>query len=186
MRACSEFQTPRLRIIRADESALRAELTGQAALEAALGITVPHSWPPPLFDRDDVSRYLNYLANGSDGWGLWHVIAKGHGYHSDCLIGIVGFGGKPAKNGDVIIGYSLVPEAQGNGYATEAVNVLVARALESGGASRVIAETFESLERSIAVLKRAGFQRCDGAETAGAIRYERRAPRANATVADLD
>jgi ribosome biogenesis GTPase len=72
-----------------------------------------------------------------------------------------------------MLGYSLVPEAQGAGLATEAAAALVAFACGHPRVARVAAETFPSLLPSIRVLTRLGFERVPDAEEPGAIRFER-------------
>nr|WP_181019118.1 GNAT family N-acetyltransferase [Streptomyces roseicoloratus] len=47
-------------------------------------------------------------------------------------IGGIGFHGPPDTAGVVTVGYGLVPGARGQGYATEALRALIARAREAG------------------------------------------------------
>ncbi|MFF3254737.1 GNAT family N-acetyltransferase [Actinacidiphila glaucinigra] len=48
------------------------------------------------------------------------------------VIGGIGFHGAPDENGDVTIGYGLVPSARGSGYASEALRGLLLFARERG------------------------------------------------------
>ncbi|MCX5504883.1 GNAT family N-acetyltransferase [Streptomyces sp. NBC_00053] len=48
------------------------------------------------------------------------------------VIGGMGFHGAPDEDGDVTIGYGLVPSAQGMGYASEALRALLLFAREQG------------------------------------------------------
>ena len=43
-------------------------------------------------------------------------------------MGAIGFVGPPDENGDVETGFSIMPEQQGRGYATELVQSIVSRA----------------------------------------------------------
>ncbi|MET8507291.1 GNAT family N-acetyltransferase [Streptomyces sp. NPDC004787] len=47
-------------------------------------------------------------------------------------IGGIGFHGPPDADGVVTVGYGLVPGARGQGYASEALRALIARAREAG------------------------------------------------------
>jgi RimJ/RimL family protein N-acetyltransferase len=67
-----------------------------------------------------------------------------------------GFLGPPDKDGTVEIGCSVVQEATGHGYATEALKALLAWASRHG-ASRVIVHTTRSNVASVAVLRHCGF-----------------------------
>ncbi|MER3514457.1 MAG: hypothetical protein C4310_08775 [Chloroflexota bacterium] len=56
------------------------------------------------------------------------------------LVGSGGFKGPPHA-GAVEIGYSVLPQYQGKGYATEMVAGLVRRALKHAEVDRIVAET---------------------------------------------
>ena len=60
------------------------------------------------------------------------------------------------EEGVVEIFFTLVPAAQGHGYATEAVEALI-DFTKSKGAKRLIAKVFEGNRPSVGVLQRAGF-----------------------------
>ena len=82
-------------------------------------------------------------------------------------------------DGVVEIGYSVVPDARGQGHATEIVQALVAHAFESPTVRLVIARTHESNAASSSVLSRCGFQLVGPAAVEGNTLYER--PRSAAT-----
>jgi RimJ/RimL family protein N-acetyltransferase len=75
--------------------------------------------------------------------------------------------------GRVEIGYDLVVEARGNGYATEALRTLSAWALEQDAVDTVVAVVEESNVPSQKVVTRAGFTEVSRQE--GRITYELRA-----------
>lgn len=60
-------------------------------------------------------------------------------------------------NGEVEIGYGILPEFCGRGYASEAVKAAVKWALNEPGVKCISAETDESNVASQKVLKKAGF-----------------------------
>ena len=73
-------------------------------------------------------------------------------------IGQLGCKGQPDENGVIEIGYSLVPEAQGRGYATEIVGALTEWLLEQPSVKTVTAECLETNHASVRVLRKTGFE----------------------------
>ncbi|MBD0327516.1 MAG: GNAT family N-acetyltransferase, partial [Pyrinomonadaceae bacterium] len=86
-------------------------------------------------------------------------------------IGGCGFKGKPAADGTVEIGYSMLPEFQCAGYATEAAGALVRWAFSHAEVARVIAETYPELRPSIRVLEKNGFRFIGDGSEERVIRY---------------
>ena len=87
------------------------------------------------------------------GFGLWVVELKSTGRP----IGICGLV-KRTNSDDPDLGFALLEQHQGNGYATEAARASVRFANAELGISRLDAITNPDNERSIAVLKRLGFR----------------------------
>jgi len=110
------------------------------------------------------------------------VTAEGTGYslqpffayvivrlHDGLAVGDAGFHGPPSDDGEVEIGYALVPAARGNGLASEAISLLVGWARGQPGVRSVTARVDPSNEPSRRVLERLGFVR-DG-ERGGLERF---------------
>lgn len=77
------------------------------------------------------------------------------------------------EDGVVEIYFTLVPAAQGHGYATEAVDGLI-EYCRSNGTRRLVARAFEGNRASVGVLERAGFklsEAVDGGELGPAALY---------------
>ncbi|MFJ6164996.1 GNAT family N-acetyltransferase [Micromonospora orduensis] len=64
-----------------------------------------------------------------------------------------------AASGEASIGYALLPDWRGRGYATRAVRLLAAWAFGSAGVARLVAGTVPDNGASHRVLERAGFRR---------------------------
>lgn len=77
---------------------------------------------------------------------------------SDNVIGKCGFKGPPAADGTVELAYAVDPEHQGQGYATEAAQGLVAYAFSSPQVRVVRAHTLPQTNASTRVLTKCGFQ----------------------------
>jgi ribosomal-protein-alanine N-acetyltransferase len=76
----------------------------------------------------------------------------------DIVVGKSGFKGPPSPEGAVEIAYSVVPDHQGKGYATEAAEALVAFAFDSGRVRVVRAHTLPETNASTRVLTKCGFR----------------------------
>lgn len=88
------------------------------------------------------------------GFGMFQII------HRDIatVVGDIGFHSAPDAAGAVEIGYGVVPDFRGQGFATEAAVALTRWALERPEVSEVQAETEEDHTPSQGVLGRAGFR----------------------------
>ncbi len=93
-----------------------------------------------------------------DQWTLGYALVR---QADGAVVGQCGFKGPPDAEGIVEIGYGVVPEFQGRGYATEAAQALVAFAFGCSRVRTVLAHTFEHSNASTRVLSKSGF-RCIG------------------------
>ena len=84
-------------------------------------------------------------------------------------VGDAGFHGPPGEDGEVEIGYALVPAARGNGLAAEACGLLVEWARSQPGVTGVTARVEPANGPSRRLLERLGFAR-DG-ERGGLDRF---------------
>ena len=171
------METERLELIPATIEFCEAETRGRAALEACLRAHVPASWPPPVFEPDDVARIRTQLeADPRVGsWTLHYVLVRpGTTADGRILVGVAGYTGPPTAEGRVEIGYAIAPEHQGRGYATEAVDALVRAAFRDPRVVVMSATTYPTLEPSIGVLTKNGFVRAGSEAADGTIRYMRR------------
>ena len=166
--------TERLVLIPGTKAILEAELRGAAELGQALQVDIPASWPPPLYDRPAVEWTLERIAEDADHeeWGFhYFVLPPSDKRERSLAIGAGGYKGPP-REGRVEIGYSVLPEHQRKGYATEAALGLVQDAFDSALVEFVVAETLPDLVSSIGVLVKLGFELVGGGSEPGVIRYE--------------
>jgi RimJ/RimL family protein N-acetyltransferase len=172
------IRTERLELVPASLAHIHAELSGHEALAALLGTAVPASWPPGEYDRDALEYFKSKLEGAAPdeaGWYSWYVMARPSGGERESLVAAAGFLGPPTLEGVVEIGYSVVPEARGQGYAAEIVRALVEHAFLSRvpAVSRVIAHASEGNAASVSVLTRSGFRAAGAGEAPGTLRFER-------------
>jgi RimJ/RimL family protein N-acetyltransferase len=153
------LSTPRLYLMPATAEHLRAELEGPEALARALAIDVPPTWPPALYDDAAIRYTLTELLADPDqaDWRFYYLVRRPRITRLGALVGAGGFKGPPDPYGAVEIGYSVLPEHQRRGYATEAVLGWAGFAFDCPLVKRITAQTLLTLPASVRVLERAGF-----------------------------
>jgi RimJ/RimL family protein N-acetyltransferase len=127
-----------------------------------------------MFGREDVSRYLNWepmdreaatallerrltqTRIDKEGDGLALVAAEGE---TDRFIGevVLRLTSSVSQQGEV--GWSVHPDAQGRGYATEAAREMLRLGFEELGLHRIVAECDPRNEASIKVMEKLGMRR---------------------------
>jgi len=100
---------------------------------------------------------------GDEAWGHRQVVERASGL----VVGGIGFFGPP-HGGEVEIGYGIVPSRQGRGYATEALQAMIAMAWADSRVLTVAAGTDPGNAASQRVLAKAGFRLIPAA---GEFRY---------------
>jgi RimJ/RimL family protein N-acetyltransferase len=166
------IRTARLQLIPATIASLSAELAGREALAAELGLDVPESWPPELYDEPATRYTLDALkrAPADEGWWMYYV-AEPREAGKAGLVGVVGYKGPPNAEGVVEIGYGTLPEWRRRGYASEAAMALIGRAFGIPTVTTVVAETLPELAVSISVMEKCGMRFVGEGSEAGVIRY---------------
>jgi RimJ/RimL family protein N-acetyltransferase len=153
----------------------RAELDKSSRFGALLRARVPHDWPPPLNDDESMTWVLRLMEERFHplGWAMWYFVRAGA---APVVIGNGGFKGPPDPEGVVELGYSVMPEHQRLGFASEAVGALLRWAFSHAEVTRVIAHTLPDLAPSIRVLGKVGFQGPSPGAERGTIRFELKGP----------
>ena len=167
------IHTARMTLVAATLEHVEAELAGR--LGGLLGVEVPAGWPPGEYDRDAQDFFRERLREegpAAVGWYGWYALLPGS--EGDALVGAGGYLGPPDAEGTVEIGYSILPEWEGRGLASELAAALADRALALPSVARVIAHTDAGNAGSRAVLERGGFRVAGDGPIPGSLRYERR------------
>lgn len=163
------LESPRMRLVPADERLLRADLQGNESLGEALGVAVPDAWPPDLYERPAVEYSLRQVRDPAErGWSTWYLVSR---EPPATLWGVCGFKGRPDGRGSVEISYSILAEQRNAGIASEAVECLVQWAFSQPLVEEVCAETFPHLVQSIRVLEKNGFRPSGRGSEFGVVRY---------------
>jgi RimJ/RimL family protein N-acetyltransferase len=166
------IETPRLKLIPNTIASVGAEINDRAEFVRLLGASVPDNWPPETL-VDALPLFLGWMEAAPDriGWFGWYGLATSESDTGPVLVGGGGFKGPP-QDGTAEIGYSVLPQFQGRGYATEIVGGLVRWALGQPGVVRLVAETEWANPASVRVLIKAGFVSVGPTAEAGGTRFE--------------
>ncbi len=164
--------TARLTLVSATVALARAEIGDRGEFARLLGASVPDNWPPETA-ADALPLFLSWLEAAPDrvGWFGWYALAAGDGAAAPVLVAGGGFKGPP-QDGTAEIGYSVLPQFQGRGYATELVGGLVRWALTQPGVVRIVAGTEWANPASVRVLDKAGFCPVGPAAEPGGTRFQ--------------
>ncbi|KUG08129.1 GNAT family N-acetyltransferase [Solirubrum puertoriconensis] len=150
------IETPRLQLIPCTAAHFEAALAGHHVLAAVLGVAAAPNWPGSPEAVQALGAGYQHLRQQPAllGWWTYLVVHR----EAQQLIGLAGFKGRPDAEGNVEIGYSLMPEYRGQGLATEVAQALVAFAFEHPDVQRVQALTLPERNASCRVLEKAGLQ----------------------------
>jgi RimJ/RimL family protein N-acetyltransferase len=171
----TSIETLRLKLVSMTLEHVRTELEESSRLGALLGARIPEGWPPGEYDRDAMEFFRSRLESDArryGGWLAWYVMTRAA---TPTLVAGAGYMGPP-EDETVEIGYSVVAEARGAGFATEIVEALVRHAFESDAVQRVVAETIATNAASQRVLERNGFKRTGVGRDADHVRFEKLRP----------
>lgn len=164
-----KLTTGRLELIPATSALIHADLKGRPHLAPLLDARVPDSWPPPLTQITALLWFKEQLKQSPQwaGWFSWYWIRR----EDRVAIGLGGFKGHPTAARPAEIGYSVLPEFQSKGFATEAVHALTEWAFSHPEVQRVVAEAQSDRPASIRVLEKVGFKQIGANEKNGMLRF---------------
>lgn len=153
--AVDRIDTERLTLIPYSLELLRLTIHSRKAVADALQLDVPPDWPGP--DLEEILHLVEAAFEEVPARQHWMWIVA---HRADrTLIGSAGFKDLPDQQGQVELGYGLIPAYHGRGYATEATRALVAHAFAQPGVIRVFAECEDTNYPSQRVLARLGMLR---------------------------
>jgi ribosomal-protein-alanine N-acetyltransferase len=132
--------------------------TAAATADAARG-DLPWADGFPRDDDRDAARM--YVRAPHEVFGSWFIAERVTGE----IVGTIGFFGPPDPDGEVMMGYGLVAQARGRGYATEALRALAEYGLALPGVTRIVADPDLDNVASHRVLEKSGFHRTHATET---------------------
>jgi aminoglycoside 6'-N-acetyltransferase len=117
------------------------------------------SWDAP-YPPEQARAFVGWLADAHpDEPGEWFQLAIAPRDEPDRLIGDCGFRARGNEPSIADVGFTLDPEVQGRGYATEAVGEVLRYLFEDRGKHKVCADCDTRNEPSWRLLERLGFER---------------------------
>jgi RimJ/RimL family protein N-acetyltransferase len=160
-----------MQIIPGTAAHVRAEINDRSEFARLLKALVPENWPPESA-RDAMPSFLDWLdaAPQNVGWYCWYALGCDLG-DERVLLGGGGFLGPP-QNGCVMMGYSVLPQFQRMGYATEMAAGLMSWAVDHPDVTHIIAETEWENPASVSVLKKLGFENVGSGSEPGSTRFQ--------------
>ncbi len=167
----ADIATPRLALIAVTPDCMRAEQAAEGGLGGITRARVPSEWPPEHWEPHVWELLLNRFAADCTEVGWHRYIALLHDERDRTLIGTLGGFRSPEKPAECEVGYSVLPEFQGKGYATEGVKGLIKWALEHPEIKIITAQTFPSLPKSIRVMEKCGLTWIGDGDEEGTVRY---------------
>jgi len=168
--------TKRLDIVAATLDHITVELEAPERLPSLLKARVEPGWPPGEYDRGAQEFFRDRMIEGgatAAGWYVWYAIRRESPDQPAVLVGSGGYFGPPNDQGEVEIGFSVMPSWQGVGFASEIAGALIGNAFSDSRVRRVIAHTTPSNLASRAVLVKCGFRPVSGEpDESGNILFE--------------
>ena len=151
------IDTERIILLPASASSIKAEMISNHDLAKAISAEVTNNWPPEEL-KDAIPFFLSSIEKNSDNapWLYRYCLLKQNENDKPVLVGSIGFLGQPDKDGKVETGYSVLPQFEGRGYATEMLKGILDWAIKNG-AKKIIARTDTNNLKSQRVLEKAGF-----------------------------
>ncbi len=147
--------TARLRLVEATADFVRAVIAGdRRRAETLAGAALPDEWPGSPEAVAGLPWHLEAIERGEQPWRIRLMIAD------ERVVGSINLKGPPA-DGDVEIGWGLIPSARGFGYATEAAAAVIAWAFAQPGVTRVTATIPEDNASSLRVAQQLGMTATD-------------------------
>lgn len=169
------LRTKRICLVASTLAHIEAEIESPQSLGALLGVSIPSGWPPGEYDRSALEFFREQFRAGGEscvGWYSWYALTCDANGERESLIAGGGYLGPPSQ-GSVEVGYSILPEARGRGYAKEIVTALVTHAFDQAEVRLITANTSNSNVPSTRVLLRCGFHPVGPGRGPGTVEYRR-------------
>jgi ribosomal-protein-alanine N-acetyltransferase len=154
----AKLTTARLRLVPHEPEHLRALIRGTEFYERSSGMRAAQGLRDFIVSPDVSAEWRAALetATEADPWRYGFALIH---RESSIVIGSAGFAGPPDANGVVEIAYGVVPDYEGNGFATEAAQALIAYAEADERVRAICAHTLPQRNASTRILEKCSFRR---------------------------
>jgi [ribosomal protein S5]-alanine N-acetyltransferase len=153
-------------------------LDGDTSILRQLGLQLTPYWP----DQEAIDTFPKIINNlelvpEPSGFESYMVVHR----NSMTVIGDAGFKGLPNTDGEVDLGYAIIPQAQKNGYGFEVAKGLADWAFQQQGVEAITARCLLENVPSARVLEKLGMHEVNRDETV--IRWKLLKPNQQPTIA---
>lgn len=149
-----ELYTNRLIMTTFTVEMMEKVLNDKAAFSEEFSFNVHSEWPLPEYHQFFPYKINKFKETPIENKWEGLIIHKG----TNTIIGDMGFKGSPNEEGAINIGYSIVPDQRGKGYASEMGKAFVQWGLSQPGVKTVVATCSPDNQPSIKVLQKIGLQ----------------------------
>lgn len=149
----TSLSTPRLTLRRCDEAGLLALIAGNDVYEREYRTRVE----PGFIEFEGAFDYSLRKARDAGADAPWWLPFLVIHTEDTAVVGVFGTKGPPAPDGFVEVGYSIAPNYQNRGLATEALGGFRAAHRDHPGVNGFRAHTLPERNASCRVLEKAGF-----------------------------
>jgi len=163
----STLTTARLRLVPLTLSCTTSP-DDRDAIGRTTSARVPEAWPVEHYDQEVLDYTRTLLGKEPEGEFVMRYLVTREG---PTVIGMVGCS-PPDADGRVVTGYSVLPECQRRGYASEALAGIIDWLRGNPAVRIVAADTYPHLIASIRTMERCGLVYAGPGEGEGVIRHE--------------
>lgn len=165
------IETKRMLLLPATERLIKSELSSSEEFKEELNAFVPNNWPPEQL-KDVREYFLEKIVEEplNTDWLYRYCVIKQNGEEKPALAGSIGFFSMPDENCAVETGYSVLPQYENKGYATEMLEGVINWSRKNG-ALKITAHTDSDNIASQKVLRKNGFVKSDTPEDDGRLLF---------------
>ena len=168
----NDIITSRLALVAITPESLWSERSGDGLLGTINNAHVPLEWPPEQWELHVFELLIKRFGDDPTELGWHRYVALRHRDRSRTLIGTLGGFRTAQRPEKVEVGYSVLKDFQGKGYATEGTKALIDWALARSSLKMISAQTFPSLPKSIRVMEKCGMKYVGAGDEEGSVRYQ--------------
>lgn len=163
----STLNTARLRLVPMTLDCATSAPEAREPIARACNARVPESWPVEHYDQEALDFTRKILEAEPDAeYVIRYIVTR----DDNTVIGMVG-SFAPDDQGRVITGYSVLPEYQRRGYASEALQGVIDWVRGRDGVRSIVGDTYPHLIASIRTMEHCRFTFLGDGEGEGVIRY---------------
>jgi RimJ/RimL family protein N-acetyltransferase len=152
------IRTEHLDLVPATVEILKSDLHDHARLARLLDARVPFAWPPGGMNDEVLTEFLRMATEKTNPFFAgWYWVLDTPVTEDRVLVGCGGIASALNAPDTVLLGYAVLDEYQGQGYATDAIRHLIPGIFADRRITRIVATTWPDHGASIRVLEKNGF-----------------------------